>query len=60
VKEFPFFGLIEELSWPAKAGHPGDEEFNQRADARWLGGPVAPGHDTRFVGKLIPRLPQLR
>jgi hypothetical protein len=32
------------LSWPATAGYPGDEEFNQRADARWLGGPVKPGH----------------
>jgi hypothetical protein len=35
------------LSWPATAGHPGDDTFNRRADARRLGGPVEPGHDSR-------------
>jgi hypothetical protein len=28
---------FERMSWPA-TGHPGDEGFNQRADARWLAG----------------------
>src|SRR5207302_948722 len=36
---------VFEMSWPATAGHPGDERYNPRADARWLGGPVEPGHD---------------
>jgi hypothetical protein len=40
---------IHQLSWPATAGQPGDIvaiQVIQRADARWLGGPVKPGHDS--------------
>jgi hypothetical protein len=40
------------LSWPAKAGHPGEARLNQRADARWLDGPVKPGHDKFGLGAL--------
>jgi hypothetical protein len=40
------------VSWPAHAGHPGDEALVRRADARRLGGPVKPGHDTVGAGKV--------
>jgi len=37
--------MNQKLSWPAKAGHPGDEGLVCRADARLLDGPVKPGQD---------------
>src|SRR5262245_57838902 len=33
------------MSWPAKAGHPGDEGLSCRSDERLLDGPVKPDHD---------------
>jgi hypothetical protein len=38
------------LSWPANAGHPGDEGFNGRVDTRPLDGRVKPGHDGLRLG----------
>src|SRR5262245_57529229 len=34
-----------DVSWPAHAGHPGDEGLTRPLDTRRLGGPVKPGHD---------------
>jgi hypothetical protein len=39
-------GENPQLSWPAKAGHPGDEELIRRVDTRRLDGPVEPDHDS--------------
>jgi hypothetical protein len=36
---------LHSLSWPATAGHPGDEGLLWRVDTRLLDGPVKPGYD---------------